>query len=208
MFWLKGAGRIMDFEGEHPGITTGALDALANARLLLCARRYETTTSKVGSHVRQTEGETGRKCTLLGKAFDAVDSGFALPDEATTRITIGAIIQSMSGGNVQAVGIAQDADISQVANDPDLLRSQVEALTENLLDEVKSSLKVDELADYAQAIRDLREQLLAERPQPTLIRHSVRTIGLLGDIEGTIGLMTRVWTFLHPLLLIAAARWR
>jgi hypothetical protein len=99
-----------------------------------------------------------------------------------------------------------DAEIAQIVNDPDLLRSQVEALTENLLDEVKGSLRVDELAEYAQTVRDLKEQLVAEKPQLSLIRRLVRTVGLLGDIEGTIGLMTRVWALLHPLLLIAAAR--
>jgi hypothetical protein len=112
----------------------------------------------------------------------------------------------MSGGNVQAVGVVQDAEVSQVVNDPDLLRSQVEALTESLLDEVKHSLSVDELAEYAQAVQALRDEIVAQEPRPPVVRKLVRVIGLLGDIEGSIGLMTRAWALLHPLLLIAAAK--
>jgi hypothetical protein len=208
--WFRDAGKINGYRGEHPEITKGTLDALANADLLLCTANYKTITSTSGSkdrpRITHREEETNRRCTLTGQAFDAVDKGFELPIGASTQVTIGAIIYSMSGGNVQAVGVAMDAEIAQIVNDPDLLRSQVEALTENLLDEVKGSLRVDELAEYAQTVRDLKEQLVAEKPQLSLIRRLVRTVGLLGDIEGTIGLMTRVWALLHPLLLIAAAR--
>lgn len=209
--WIMGEGEIDGFStSEQPQITKGMLDALANADLLLCTPNYKTTSSVSGSktHPKTThkEVEINRRCALTGRAFDAVDNDFELPAEASTQVTIGAIIHSMSGGSVQAVGVAQDAEISQVINDPDLLRSQVEALTENLLNEVKASLKVDELAEYAQTVRDLKEQLLAEKPEPSLIRRFVRTAGLLGDIEGTIGLMTRIWPLIQALLLIVAAR--
>ena len=82
----------------------------------------------------------------------------------------------------------------------------MEALTENLLNEVKSALKVDELPEYTQSIEALRDQLLAEKPDPSLIQRLVRTLSFLGDVEGTIRLMTRVLPYLHPLLLIAAAK--
>lgn len=208
--WAMEGGLISGSAGRHPELTKGTLDALANAGLLLCAPNYKTTTSMSGTKTRprttHKETETNRRCTITGKAFEAVDSDFHLPAEAGPRVSIGAIIQSMSGGNVQAVGIAHDAEISQVVADPALLRSQVEALAENLLNEASSSLKVDDLAEYAQAVRDLKQEILAEKPEPSLIRRLVRTVGLLGDIEGTIGLMTRVWTLVHPLLLIVAAR--
>jgi hypothetical protein len=197
----------------HPEITSGLLDALAQAGLLLCKPNHQGTTEQFvktvygGPTTTHREYEINRTCTLRARAYEAVDSDFEpLPAQFDTQVTIGAIIHTMSGGTVQAVGIAQDADISQIINDPDLLRSQVEALTGNLLDAVKSSLRVNELADYAQAVRDLKEQLLKEKPNPSVIQPLARTIGLLGDIEGTISLITRVWTFLHPLLLIAAAK--
>jgi hypothetical protein len=210
------SGLVHGIIGEcpgHPEVTPGLLDALAEAELLLCKPSYQTTSEQFvktvygGPTTTHHEYEVNRTCALTAKAYEAVDSDFESPPiQFGTQVTIGAIIHTMSGGNVQAVGIVQDAEISQLINDPDLLRSQVEALAKNLIDEVKPSLKVDELADYAQAVRDLKDQLLKEKPNPSVIQQLARTIGLLGDIEGTIDLITRVWTFLHPLLLIAAAR--
>jgi hypothetical protein len=147
------------------------------------------------------------QCTLREKAFEAVRTDFIPPEPpVSTQFNIGAIINAMSGGNVQAVGIAEDTELSQVINDPALLRSQVEALTERLLDEVKSALAGNDLIEYAQAVRSLKEQLLTEEPDPSLLKRLTRTLGLLGDIEGTIGLMVRVWPYIYPLLLIAAER--
>jgi hypothetical protein len=147
---------------------------------------------------------TNLALTLQGAR--AVKSDFRLRPALSPQVTVGAIIQTMSGGSVQAVGIAHDVEISQVVNDPELLRSQVDALAKNLLNEVKSSLNLDELAQYTEALRELKDQLLLEQPQLPVIRQLVRTVGLLGDIEGTIALITRVWTLLHPLLLIAEGR--
>lgn len=207
--WLMGKGAISEFRGEHPEITKGSLDALASANLILCTPNYKTTTSTTGKTRPKTtyrEAEINRRCTLTGSVYEAVDSNFEVTPEMNTQVTIGAIIHSMSGGNVQAVGVAQDAEISQVVNDPELLRSQVEALTESLLNEVKPVLNIDELVEYTQAVQALREQLLSDKPKQSLIRDFVRTVGFLGGVEGTIDLMTRVWPFLHPLLLIAAAK--
>jgi hypothetical protein len=190
----RGFEVIDGYEGNYddfPNITQGTLIILDEVGMLRIVDRTRQGLCR---------------CVLREKAFKAVDADFELQTETGTHVTIGAIIHSVSGGNVQAVGIARDADISQIVNDPDLLRSQVEALAENLLNEIESSLKADELAEYTRAVRDLQEQLVTEKPQPASIRQLVRTIGLLGDVEGTIGLMTRVWAFLNPLLLIAAAR--
>jgi hypothetical protein len=197
VFWEVGGASIGEFKGQHPEITKGMLDALNNAGLLLCAPEYVT--------IPGDRLEICRRCTITGAAFKAVEADFESQEELRAQVTIGAIINSMSGGTLQAVGIVQDAEISQVVNDPQLLRSQVEALTENLVNEVKSTLSADELADYSQAVQELREQVLARQPETQSIRRLVRTVGLLGDIEGTIGLMVRVWTLLHPLLLIVAA---
>lgn len=147
------------------------------------------------------------RCTLWEKAFEAVRTDFAPPEPTVpTQFNIGAIIHAMSGGNVQAVGIAEETEISQVVNDPALLHSQVEALTERLLDEAKSVLAGNDLIEYAQAVQSLKEQLLAEETNSSLLKRLTRTLAFLGDIEGTIGLMVRVWTYLYPLLLIAAER--
>lgn len=190
--WTNAGTLIVGYTGEErPNIITkAALSALEAAGMLVI-----------------TPQKHSLSCALTGKAYEAVKNDFAsIATQSAPQVTIGAIIHSMSGGSIQAVGIAQDAEISQVVNDPELFRSQVDALAESLLNEVKTALKVDELAEYAQAVRDLKEQVLAEKPDPSLIRRATRTAGLLGNIEGTIALTTRVWTFLHPILLIAATK--
>lgn len=204
--WVIGGGKIAELGRDSPKIPKGALDVLENAGLLLCTPNYKITTSGSRKRPRTTSREINRRCTLTERAFDAVDNDFELPASDPSPIAIGAIINSMSGGNVQAVGDARDAQISQIVNDPELLRSQVDALVENLVNEVKSALELDELAEYVQAVQDLKEQLLAEERDPSLIRKLMRTLSLLGDVEGTVGLMARVWSLLYPLLLIAAAR--
>jgi len=114
----------------HPSITPDILDALAEAGLLLCKPSYQTTSEQFvktvcgGPTTTHREYEINRTCTLTATAYEAVDSDFeSLPVSSGAQVTIGAIIHTMSGGNVQAVGIAQHAEISQLINDPDLLRS-------------------------------------------------------------------------------------
>ena len=147
------------------------------------------------------------QCTLREKAFEAVKTDFAPPEPSIpTQFNIGAIIHAMSGGNVQAIGIARDIEVSQIVNDPTLLHSQVEALTTSLLEEVKSVLVGNDLIGYTQAVQSFREQLLAEKPNPSLLKRFTGTLALLGDVEGTIGLMVRIWPYLYPLLLIATEK--
>jgi hypothetical protein len=61
---------------DIPDFTKGALDALANAHLILCDISYETTVSSSGAR----KHERSRRCTLLGQAYEAVDSDFSAPD--------------------------------------------------------------------------------------------------------------------------------
>ena len=176
---------------EHRGDLVGDLDALCDADLM--GFRWSKKGDKLYS-IKQA-------------GYDAVDSNFEVPSPyAGAQYNIGAIVQSMSGGSIQAVGLADNAEISQVVNDPALLRAQVETLAEKLLDEVKAALAGKDLIEYAQAIQDFKEELLAEEPNPSLLKRLTITLALLGDIEGTIGLMIRVWPYLYPLLLIAAEK--
>jgi len=177
---------------EHQqGDLIGDLDALCDADLM-----------------RVRYSEKGTKLYSIKQAgYDAVDNDFkAPPAPPEAQFNIGAFIQTMMGGSVQAIGTAQDAEISQVINDPALLRSQVKDLTDKLLDEVKAVLPGSDLIEYTQAIQGLKEELLAEKPTPSLLKRLTGTLAFLGDVEGTIGLMTRVWPYLYPLLLIAAER--
>ena len=87
-----------------------------------------------------------------------------------------------------------------------ILQNRVEELTEGLLEEVKSSLNIYDLGETIQAAQELKEQLLAQEADPALIRQSVRILVLLGHIEGSFELMTKVWAYLLPLLYIGEER--
>lgn len=189
---------LMDWKGDdYPKLELMDLQVLAEDDFL---------SLRVTSYTKRGNISTVQ-CTLREKAFEAVRTDFA-PAEPTvsTQFNIGAIIHAMSGGNVQAVGIAKDTEISQIVNDPALLHSQVEALTERLLDEVKSVLAGNDLIGYAQAVQSFKEELLVEKPNPSLLKRFTSTLAFLADIEGTIALMVRVLPYLYPLLLIAAER--
>lgn len=139
--------------------------------------------------------------------YDAVDNNFmVIPTHEGNQYNIGAIIATMSGGNLQASAGVKDTTISQVVNDPAMLQSHVSALTQELVDAVKSELADDDMKKYELALHSFKEQLVADKPDPSLLRGLTKTLAFLGDIEGTIGLMVRAWTLLYPLLLIATER--
>lgn len=60
-------------EGPGPGLTRGRLDALAHEDMLHCEPKVRATRS--GSVY-----ETGRRCSVTGRAYEAVDSDFSAPD--------------------------------------------------------------------------------------------------------------------------------
>lgn len=186
-------------KAELPKISTTTLDALAEAKLIRVIPSYKTTEHGI-------QKEINRVCSLTGLSYMAVDNNFQELPPQMAQITIGALIHNMSGGYVQAVGVANEAEISQIANDPELLQTQVKVLFESLTNEVTSELNVNDQPIYFEATQEFQEQLLSENPNHTKIQRLVRVIGFLGDIEGTISLMTRVWSILYPLLLILAYR--
>jgi hypothetical protein len=86
--WISGEGVILEVRGEHPTITKGALDSLAAAGLIVAHVNYETKTTQSGQRrpkVTQTQRESSRRCTLTGRAFEAVDSDFDAPDTSFVR---------------------------------------------------------------------------------------------------------------------------
>jgi hypothetical protein len=66
---------------ETPIIKMGALDSLAFTNLILCNITYETKVGSSGNY----QGEKNRRCTLLGKAYEAVDTDFNSPDLSFIR---------------------------------------------------------------------------------------------------------------------------
>lgn len=142
---------------------------------------------------------------LLPPGKQRVKEGFKQATEAP-HYTIGAVIDTMSGGMLQAVGSASDADISQIVKEPALMQSQVEELTANLIELVKHDLSAPQLVQYIAAIRDLQNELLSEKSNPSTAKRLLGTLALLGDVDGSIGLMVKVWPYISALLMIAGQK--
>jgi hypothetical protein len=87
-----------------------------------------------------------------------------------------------------------------------LLQSQVELLTEKLLDTVKPELGDSQQIQYAENVQELKEQLLAEEPSASVLKQLVGRLAFLADIEGAIALVARAWPYIYPLLVIAAEK--
>jgi hypothetical protein len=180
---------------EPGGDVIGDLLALRNAGLM---------------HCRRNTFASNWLCSITQAGYDAVDNDFRIPSSQTTPSmsigTAGAVIMGMSGGSIQAVGEAQGAEISQIVNDPGLLQSQVELLTEKLLDTVKPELGDSQQIQYAENVQELKEQLLAEEPSASVLKQLVGRLAFLADIEGAIALVARAWPYIYPLLVIAAEK--
>ena len=159
---------------------------------------------EVGEYVKLAKagrGDHGARLKPRGK--QRVKEGFK-PTATTPQYNIGAIIHTMSGGTVQTVGLASHTEISQIVNDPEMLRSQVEDLTNQLMEAVKGTLMPSELTAYIKAVEDLRDQLLSSEPKPSRVKRLLGTLAFLANVEGTIDLMVRVWPYISSLLMIAA----
>ena len=144
---------------------------------------------------------------ITNAARKAIADDFKVPDtQLASPVTIGPIFGSISGGIVQAVGSVQGSELKQIVNDPDLLRQRFEMEADRLLTEVKSVLDAENYDRYLRAVEELKQQVLAKKQDPSLIKQLLQKIALLSDVEGTIGLINRVWPLVQPLLAIVAMK--
>jgi hypothetical protein len=145
--------------------------------------------------------------TIKQAGYDAVENNFVAPDfPAQTQINIGAIVHEVKNGNVQAVGFSSHSEVQQIVNDPLLLKASVEKLTNQLLEAIKSELHAEELVAYIQNLEDLKDQLAADKPSPTKLHKIFGLLSFVGDVEGSLSLVVRVWPYIYPLLVIAAQK--
>lgn len=169
----------------------GDLDALCETDLLTF--RYNSRGEKI--------------FTIRQSGYDAVENNFIAPDlPPSTQINIGAIVHEMSNGNIQAVGFSSHSELQQIVNDTGLLKEKVDHLTNQLLDAIKTELPADKLVAYIQSIEELKQQLSTEKTSPSILDRLFHTLSFMGDIEGTISLMARVWPYVYPLLVIASEK--
>lgn len=169
-------------------VWSGDLEALVEHNLL--TRRLNSKGTEYLYGIRQM-------------GFDAVDNDFSgdLFDTATT-INIGALVSEMTGGNIQAAGSIYDSQIAQVVGDPEALANQLDGLVEDLTKAVQGELQGDQLLDYERLANELKFELLKERPDTSSFSHLLQSLAFFGDIEGTISLISRIWPYLYPFILL------
>lgn len=177
--WVFGGGRISVGlkpwnQEDHPTITKGMLDALAEVEILYCMPNYRTTTTTTGSRTRSRvisqEREINRRCRLTGKAYNAVDSDFAVQDVADAS---GAIV--MSGDFRYSILNIQSrlTNLSQSIGELVGVKSTEKAELKQLIEQLKGALetapedKVEEaeaVAWAAESLIDLVDAGVGEKP--------------------------------------------
>ena len=182
---------IIGIQGNFGRNLLGDLEVLSEADLL--GFRYNSSGNKI--------------YTVKQSAYDAVENNFVvLESQVPTQVNIGAIIREMSGGNGQAVGLSNNSELNLFVNDSDLLHKKLDELTEQLVDVVKSELPSKELMVYLQIIEELKKEIKSEKPSPSVLQKLFASISFLGNVEGTISLITRVLPYVYPFLLIATQK--
>ena len=170
---------------------SGDLDILCDADLL--GFRYNNRDNKI--------------YTIKQSGYDAVENNFVAPElPPSAQINIGAIIHEMNNGNIQAVGFSSHSELRQTVNDPAILKEKIDGLANELLDAIKTELSAEKLIPYIKSLDELKEQLVAEKSSPSILKRLFRVLSFTSDVEGTISLMTRAWPYVYPLLVIASER--
>ena len=182
---------IIGIIGEFGRNLFGDLDALCDIDLM--GVRFNSMGDKIYS-VKQP-------------GYDAVKNDFTMPDSSSnTQYNIGAIIQQMSGGNVQATGFANESEIRQIVNDPQLLSEKMLELTNQLLEAVKAELSAEKLVSYIKTIEEVKKEVSLEKPSSSILQRLFSSLAFMGDVEGAISLTARVWPFIYPMLVVAVEK--
>lgn len=107
---------------------------------------------------------------------------------------IGAIFQGpVSQSNIQAVAQAYRSTVQQTieAADVEELRTTIIDTIESMVNAIKADLTTDQLAVYAQAAHELKNEINADQPQPSRLHGILSILAFLGDLEGTLELGER-----------------
>jgi hypothetical protein len=154
-----------------------------------------------------TYDNQGKKMYIVKQAgYDAVKNDFAKPETPPSQQIIGAYINEMQGGNIQAIALSDHSQVKQIVNDPQQLAKQMDQLGNQLIDAVKSELAADHLVKYIRLVEDLKKEISAERPSPSVIQRGFSSLAFIGDVEGAVSFALRVWPYIQPMLALAAEK--
>ncbi len=191
--WTRSGPVILNYKDELPDIGRGSIEALAMAGLLIA----------------RPEGRwRDLHCTLLGQAFDAVDSNFQMPERdqlAHINLHGPVTLFDQHGQNVNyQYNAAGNINFGMVQNQIDLV-DQLEALKTEIrkageANAIDGELVID--ADY-QVTKAITQ---AKKPEPdkktlvdhlntakTLMESATTAAGLVGGIVTAIEAVQKIW---------------
>ncbi|MEW6029920.1 MAG: hypothetical protein ACOYZ8_07755 [Chloroflexota bacterium] len=149
----------------------------------------------------------GNKTYMVKQAgYDAIKNDFRVNEKPSAQLNIGAIINEMQGGDVQAIGLSNQSDVRQIVTDPQQLAAQMDKLGNELLDVVRTELATDKLSWYIKLIDDLKKEISSDKPSTSVLRRLFSSLTFLSNVEGTISFAVRVWPHIYPMLALAAAK--
>jgi hypothetical protein len=139
--------------GEIPAITHGVLDALASEGLITQDVKYEMKVKKSGT----SQSEKSRRCTLTRRAFEAVDSGFVMPDpQPSSSITIHGDAPNSIIGSQSRAELTNNFDSGNVREQIERDGGEDREELRNALDRVERLLERGEYLDRG-ALSDFSE---------------------------------------------------
>lgn len=148
-----------------------------------------------------------KKFSVKQAGYEAIINNFVIPEKSVSpQFNIGAIVGEINGGTLQAIGLANGSDVKQIVNDPQLLATEINSLTNQLLEVIKADLSADKLLAYINQIDELKKEVTSEKPSQSVLQRLFNSLAFMGDIEGTISLAARVWPYIYPILVIAAQK--
>lgn len=115
---------------------------------------------------------------------------------------IGMYVQgNVSHSNIQSIGVSNE-QVSQIVNNPELLKVEVENAINRLIDAVKPELDTRELIEYIKLTEELKQLLLSDEKtkNPSLLKSLIASLSLLDSANGTLDLVYKVWPYLLPLI--------
>jgi hypothetical protein len=130
---------------------------------------------------------------LTPKGRRAVRSGFAREMPGVTQ-QIGAVIEGpVSDSTIQAVAQTYQSVVQQSVERENVegLIEVLSSMTDKMVEAVKADLTTEQLAAYAAAARDFKEQASKEEPNPSVVQRLVTTLAFFDNLNGTLDLGER-----------------
>lgn len=152
---------------------------------------YELVDEEIVEDTLKVEGVRFFEIGLTSEGRKAVRNNFVRMETPTLQQNIGAIFQGpVSSSNVLAVAQAYQSRVQQEIENGNVeaLRVEVAQLVDDIVKAMKEELDTDQLAVYAEAAKELKQEAAKSNPNPSIIQKCLGILSFAGDLDGTLEL--------------------